>query len=135
MTVTLTPEESEQFFYIALCNGIPQLQAYGIDLSYNSDDYKKARVILEELNTQLPASERDMICREDVWLQILRQDDKLLFTDTEDGDQVEITLVDVHDKVVNTPLEHLVDMVREQDDATTADVILQTVLYGEILFS
>ena len=45
-----------------------------------------------------------------------------------------ITINDVHAKVQTTDSRHLLDMINEQDDAITADVILQTVIYGEVIF-
>jgi hypothetical protein len=40
----------------------------------------------------------------------------------------------LHNKVQETPIEHLMDAINENDDAYTADVILQTVFYGEVIF-
>ena len=78
-----------------------------------------------------------MICYEDVLMQILRGGKKLKFVDVEDEESEqtkEISLADVHEKVCKMPIEHLNDYIEENDDATTADVLLQTVLYGEIIF-
>ena len=45
-----------------------------------------------------------------------------------------ITLENVHSRVQNTPTDHLMDAINENDDACTADVILQTVIYEDIIF-
>ena len=127
MKITLTPTESEEYFYNALCNGLGYLRQYGIELDYNDNEYYTSRSKLGT-PTSLPSYE-------DVFMQMLRDGYKLTFTDTEYGmDPVGITIKDVHEKVQNTPLRHLMDMVNENDDADTADVILQTVLYNEIIF-
>jgi hypothetical protein len=49
------------------------------------------------------------------------------------GDKA-ITLKDVHTKVAKTPLRHLMDAINENDDGDTADCIIQTVFYGEVIF-
>jgi hypothetical protein len=45
-----------------------------------------------------------------------------------------IILADVHERVANTELSHLVDMIEERDDAITSDVILQTTFLGEVIY-
>jgi len=76
------------------------------------------------------------ICYEDVLMQMLKNGYKLTMVDVEnEGDlTTSITLQDVHDKVQNTQLNHLHDMINGNDDAITADVILQTVFFDEIVF-
>ena len=69
-------------------------------------------------------------------MQILRDGGELSFIDDEcDGEyNKSIRLEDVHRMVQETPIEHLMDAINGDDDACTADVILQTVFYGEIIF-
>jgi len=124
MKVTLTKKESEELFYIALCNGLGYIGGYGLELDYSNSDYKKAKSKIESR------------CYEDVLMQILRDGGELKLADHEcDGEyNKSITLKDVHNKVQETPLEHLIDAINENDDACTADVILQTVFYGEVIF-
>jgi hypothetical protein len=45
-----------------------------------------------------------------------------------------ISLSDVHERVPQTPIRFLTDMINENDDAETADVIIQTVFYDDIIF-
>jgi hypothetical protein len=45
-----------------------------------------------------------------------------------------ISLSDVHERVSQTPIKFLTDMITENDDAETADVIIQTVFYKDIIF-
>ena len=49
-------------------------------------------------------------------------------------DRWAITLDDVHKKVQEAPANHLLDMVNGTDDAVSADVILQSVFIGEVMF-
>ena len=124
MKISLTPIESEDYFFNALCNGLHELGNYGIELDYNEDEYKLSRA---SLGPNAP-------CFEDVLMQMLRDGYKLAFTDTEAEETMFITINDVHAKVQTTDTRHLLDMINEQDDAVTADVILQTVIYGEVIF-
>lgn len=128
MQILLTPQESEDFFHTALCNGLSYISGYGLELTYNEDDYMKAKQSLKEQGT--PSN-----CYEDVLMQILRQGDTLTLADEEDGDYTqEITLDMVHTRVSNVPYNHLMNMINEDDDAETADVIIQWVAYNDIIF-
>ena len=124
MKISLTPIESEDYFFNALCNGLHELGQYGIELDYIEDEYKLSRA---SLGPNAP-------CFEDVLMQMLRDGYKLAFTDTEAEETMFITMNDVHAKVQTTDSRHLLEMINEQDDAVTADVILQTVIYGEVIF-
>ena len=124
MKISLTPIESEDYFFNALCNGLHELGQYGIELDYIEDEYKLSRA---SLGPNAP-------CFEDVLMQMLRDGYKLAFTDTEAEETMFITINDVHAKLQTTDTRHLLDMINEQDDAVTADVILQTVIYGEVIF-
>ena len=123
MKIVLTHEESEIYFHNALCNGLDYISGYGIDVNYDATAYKVARAKL------------DSPCFEDVLLQLLKDGGTLTIVDNEGGmDEVEITINDVHERVQNTPFGHLLNMIEEDDDAETADVILQTVFYNEVVF-
>ena len=133
MQIILTPQESEQYFYNALCNGLGEMPGYGLELAYNGkhslNEYDIAKQhLLDEGKTG--------ICYEDVLMQILRDGNTLTMVDVEgEGEYTRrINMATVHDKVQNTPLVHLQAMIDEQDDAITADVILQTVFFDEIVF-
>ena len=124
MKILLTPAESEKFFYNSLCNGLGYIQGYDLELSFNEKDYKAAR---KKLNSP---------CFEDVLMQVLRDGKSLKMIDHGcDGEYTkEITLKDVHEKVQTTDAKWLLQMEHEEDDAVTADCILQTVFFGEIIF-
>lgn len=126
MEIVLTHEESEKMFHDALCNGgLSELSMSGIMFTYKKDDYEHAKKQLENP------------CYEDVLMQILKDGNKLRFVDEEcDGEYSRsITLEDVHTKTCKTPFEHLSAYINEEDDATTAYILLQAILYdGEIIF-
>ena len=124
MQIILTPEESINFFYNALCIGLGYIGGYGLKIDYSKDAYASARKGLQEP------------CFEDVLIQILKDGGILTFVDIEnDGEYTKhIIMQDVVDRVAKTPADHLLDEINEEGDATTADVILQTVAFGEVIF-
>jgi hypothetical protein len=129
MEIKLSEKESEEYFYNSLCNGLGYFQGNGLELRYEKDDYKAAKQKLAE-NRETP------VCFEEVLMEILREGKSIMAIDDEcDGEYTRtITLKEVHERVQNTPADHLLDMVNETDDASTADVILQTVFFNEVIF-
>ena len=126
MKVTLEHHEAENIFHTALCNG-HGLSYCGLEITYNQEEYKNAKESLQERG--------ESICLEDVWMNILRRGGTLTLIDNESGeDPSTITLQDVHAKVQDSPIQHLMDAINETDDGTTAEVILQSVFYGEVIF-
>lgn len=144
MTITLTHQESEKYFHNALCNGQSEIGGYGCELDYDADDYDAAKANLTERIEKkdyphemfVYGNETPTVCFEDVLMQLLRDGKQLTLKDVEgDGAYTRsITLADVHERVQLTQLNHLQDMINEQDDAVTADVILQTVFLQDIIF-
>lgn len=129
MTIVLTHTESETYFHNALCNSLGEMSCYDLSLDYSAEAYKTAK-------GNVVVKEGDRVCYEDVLLQILKDGGTLTMVDEGcDGEYTRtITIKDVHDRVATTPLSHLMDMINEQDDATTGDVILQSVFYDEVIF-
>jgi len=113
----------EEMFYNALCNGLGELSMYGLQLELDNEEYKRAKANL------------DNPCYEDILMAILRSGGTLVVLDEEDeNSRYEITLEDVHERVPNAPKWAIAQMINEEDDATTADVILQTVFLNEVIF-
>ena len=124
MTIVLTPTESEEYFFNSLCNSLGQMGGYGLELTYNEGEYQESRKKLKSPSY------------EDVLLQMLKDGYSLTMTDIEgEGEYTKtITINDVHEKVMKTPLHHLNNMIEENDDSDTGDVILQTVFFDDIVF-
>ena len=124
VTITLTPEKSEEIFYNALCNGLGYFFSYGFSFETIKHQADEARKKLTNP------------CYEDLLMQILKDGGTLIFIDEEgEGDNnVDLTLEMVHKGVVKAPIKHLMDFVNEEDDAETADVVIQSVLFGEIIY-
>jgi len=122
MTITLTKEESKKLFYDALCNGLSCIASYGIRLEYTREDYKESK---DRLN--LP-------CYEDILLQILVDGKTLKVVDLEEGVTIDLTLAMVEERVQNTPPRDLLDMFNEEGDGGTADILLQTVFFNDVIY-
>lgn len=130
MKIILTPQESETMFHTALCNGLSYISGYGLILETDEQDYQAAKQSLKSKNPD------QGICYEDVLLEVLRLGKSLTIIDEENDGEMNstISLSDVHERVAQTPIEHLTNMITENDDAETADVMLQTVFYQDIIF-
>jgi hypothetical protein len=124
MKITLSTQESEEYFYNALCNGLGYMGGYGLSVDFSTNEYKAAK--MKFFNP----------CYEDVLMQMLRDGGTLTLVDEEcDGEYTRtIALKEVHERVQNTETSHLMDMVNGYDDAITADVIIQTVFFNEVIF-
>jgi hypothetical protein len=129
MKIELTHQESETMFHNALCNGLDYVSDYGLELKIKKNEYEAAKQRLKE---QSPDT---IVCYEDILLEILKGGGTLEMLDLEcDSYNSVIRIEDVYSRVSQTPLDHLLDMIKEQDDAVTADVIIQTVFYNEVIF-
>lgn len=130
MKILLEKTESEELFYNSLCNGLGYIGGYGLELTFDDDDYEKAKKTLKRLTPDTT------ICYEDVLMQVLREGGELTLIDHEcEGEYTsKIKMEDVHERVVLTPIRHLTDAINERDDAETADCIIQSVFYKEVIF-
>lgn len=130
MKVILEHEESEEMFFNAMCNALSYMGGYGLTIDYDDAAYESAKKRLQE------KSPNEIVCFEDVLMEILRSGGTLTMKDEEgDGDMTRsITLNDVHERVQKTPIRQLIDMYTQNDDGDTADNILQTVFFEEIVF-
>lgn len=127
MKVLFNKQETEQMFQDALINGIDYISGHGLEITFTNKAYKKAEDSLGSYGSGF--------CYEDILMEILKQGDKLKLVDDEGGeDSWEITLEDVYERMQNVDFEHLVDMANGNDDAITADVILQTIFINEVIF-
>jgi hypothetical protein len=124
MKIQLEKIEKEEYFFNALCNGLGYVESgYGLELIYDEKDYKKAQSALSAP------------CYEDVLMEILRTGGQLIMRDHGGGDDdVYITLQQVYDNMDKVDPKWILQMHNEEDDAVTADVIIQTVFLGEVIY-
>lgn len=131
MKIVLGQQESEEMFHTALCNGLGYVtSSYGLSLDFSDEEYSEAKSHLEKDNPGIA------ICFEDVLLEMLRLGHSLTLVDEEgDGDNTStITINDVHERVEQAPPSRILQMINEEDDADTADVIIQQVFFNEVIF-
>jgi hypothetical protein len=128
MKIILEKNEAEEIFFNAMCNGLGYVTGYDLELDFDESEYKAAATKLKENGTSP--------CFEDVLMQILRDGGSITLEDIGcEGEYTKsITLADVHERVALTPTSHLMDMINENDDACTADVVLQTVFFEDVVF-
>lgn len=131
MKIQMSKSESEIIFFDSLCNGLSEVcNCYDLSFVYDSEDYSKAK---NKLKSEDPENLKT-ICFEDVIMEILRSGGKLSLVDEDAEESYSITLQDVHTRVKKTPIRYLLDIMKENDDAETADAVLQTVFCGEIIY-
>lgn len=126
-TLNLTEKEMQEIFYNVLCDGLDYCSYFGSVSSCNKEDYATARKNFMMTNLS--------VCIEDVLLQILRDGGKLQYIDNEDESMnCQISMQDVYDRISLVPIDTLNDMINGEYDAETCDIILQTILFKEVIF-
>lgn len=121
MKIILEPQEAENIFFDALCNALVQIERdYGIFLYYENDDYDNTR------------EEGD--CFEDVLMKMLKNGNPMTMKTNGYTHDYPVTIEDVHTKVQNTPIKHLMNAILHRGDVYTYDEILQTVFFNERIF-
>jgi hypothetical protein len=132
----LSKEEIENIFYTSLCNavGTGWMGGYGLELTCEKSQYKSSRDHLLSVIEQ--SGENRSICYEDVLMQILRDGGKLTFLDHEGGGTFtrNVSLNEVHGRMNTVPVHHLANFLTEDDDVESADAVLQTIFFEEIIF-
>ena len=125
MKIKLESSEVELFIHNALCNGLSYISSYGLSVQMLKEEYNLAKKSVR-LST---------ICYEDVLMAHLKGGNTLNFFDSEQEEIVGFYLLTAH-KNLEKPscVSAVLDMINEDDDAVTADVILQHCLYGEVIF-
>lgn len=126
MKIQLTKQEAEKYFHNALCNGLGYFESYGIELLINDDEYEKATKTAKDED-----GGKGKACYEDVLIQMLRNGNTLLAEDSNSNETYTLTLDKMYTQMHEVPVNRLMEMVNERDDADTADIILQVCFIGE----
>ena len=124
MKIQLTKQEAEKYFYNALCNGLGYFESYGIELKYDIQEYKKAKETAK-------AEDGGVVCYEDVLMEMLKNGNTLLAEDFDADETYTLTLDKMYAQMYEVPVNRLMQMINERDDADTADIILQVCFIGE----
>ena len=129
VSIKLTEDFKKEILLNSLCNGLGQLQAYGLELIFNDDDYTEAKKSYYKRNNQ-----NSVACYEDILLEILTNGKQLSFIDEESEETYFFKLDSALKNLDNLPPQWILQLVNEEDDAITADVVLQFCLFNEIVF-
>lgn len=124
ITFVATVEEMLAVVHSCLCSGLPILATSGVELEYDDLHYAEARAALKEPDP----------CIEDVQVQMLRTGQSLFFIDTENDEAVELNLELIQKNWSKARPKDLLDYINEDYDAQTSENIMQTLLYGEVVF-
>jgi hypothetical protein len=129
MKIQLTQQEAEAIMNNALCDS--GIGMHGLEFTFDKHEYHSSQV------RWMKANEGISPCYEDVLMQMLRDGYSIGVIDTE-GDDGEydktITMQDVYDRMNLVHYSRIIQMVEEDYDADTTDVVLQTIFYGEVIF-
>lgn len=123
-------ETLNNILHLCLCDGLHYFGGYGIDIGYDKADYKKAK-------EQLVTENKETVCFEDVIMRVLQNGGGLKFSDIEgegENDAILFLNEETYSRFKLIPIERLLKVINEEYDAEDADVVIQTLVYGEILF-
>ena len=126
MKIQLEPQEAQDIFHTSLCNimGTGYFNGYGLEFTWDDDAYGEARKKLQNP------------CLEDVILQIIKDGGILGVIDHEcEGEyDAHIDLKAIQERMELVPAKNLLNIINEEDDADDADIVLQTLFYGDVIF-
>lgn len=125
ITIITTQEEKFQIIHTALCNGLGYMQGYDLEFDIDGDE-EQARKNLKEKGVD--------ICVEDLMIEVIKLGGSLQVKDYNDDEIHHLNLESIKDNFDNIDSKHILDMNNENDDAITADCILQTLIYGDVIF-
>jgi hypothetical protein len=129
VSIKLTDGFKKEILLNSLCNGLGQLQCYGLELSWDDSDYSAAKKSYYEKTKKISGA-----CYEDILLEILTMGKHLSFLDHETDEVFYLTMDLALQNLDKLEVERVIQLIDETDDSETADVVLQTCLFGEIIF-
>lgn len=129
MKIEFTQEEALDILFNALCTEsmAGYFHQYNLELYVDKTEYKVVKGYMETNGIPLQGYES-------VWVEMLRRGFPIMLDDLQNVYSKKLYLSDVLENMPKVPLWALTQMKEEQDDAETADAILQTVFFGEIIF-
>ena len=125
ITITATQEEKLNIVHTALCNGLSFMQGYDLEFDIIGDK-EQARKNLKEKGVN--------ICVEDLMIEVIKLGGNLQVKDYNDDEIHHLNLESIKENFDKIEAKHILDMNNEHDDAITADCILQTLIYGDVIF-
>ena len=138
MKIEFSKEDAEKILYDSFCNGgLVELYHCSISVDWqkkpNSINYGKAKHrLIESGNTS--------ICYEDIYIEILKSGDAIIFTDYENEELIELKLDDALINFNSLNDEEKIDLAKLiDDDNCSTDAwdcfnALQYALYKEVIY-
>lgn len=130
----LSNKAMQKIFFNSLCNAVSAgvTLGYGIKIYSKKEDYVNAKQ-----NLLSKSGSGTVVCVEDVWMQILKEKNYIYSKDIENNDgeySKKINLSDVYEGIKKVDNDTILNFLEENDDANDADVVIQTVFFGEVIF-
>lgn len=125
-------EKALEILHSIFCNGaLSCFSDYGFVLDWVSSEYGKAKKDLGHEGVGFGG-----VCYEDILVQIVRNGGELIFIDEEcEGDNTKkLNLGVLIDGLNNASLDKVFEIINGEDDATTGELVLQEILFGEVIF-
>jgi hypothetical protein len=142
MKIQFEKKDAEQILYHSFCNGgLSELYYCGISVNWesnpNATNYTNAKNRLKEKQ-----KENETICIEDVFVEILKNGDAIIFTDNEDedGELIELRLNDALNNINSINDDAKIELAKLLDedncDADAWDYFnaIQYALYKEVIY-
>jgi hypothetical protein len=129
LSIKLMDTFKKEVIFNSLCNGLGELSSYGLELTFNDEDYTEAKKSYYKRNNQ-----NSVACIEDILMEILNNGKHIAFVDHETDEVFFLTMELALSNLDKLEVERVIQLIDETDDAETADVVLQTCLFGEIIF-
>jgi len=136
MKIVLSDKELISVIHSALCNGLDYISGYQMSVQMTKDTYQEAKAsIKEEERSEFNQYFKGTICIEEVLVKHLSNGNTLNFWDGTTEEVVGFDLAKAKENLQNEDVtEHVLSMLNETDDAITADCILQSAIFGDIIY-
>ena len=128
LSITMSDEYKKEILFNSLCNGLDELGFYGLQLEIDEDIFNEAKESWKEKNkNQLP-------CYENIIFEMLEMKNIINVIDLENDERHYFKLDLAIQYLDKLPTHCILQLLNEEDDVTTADIVLQTCLFGEVVF-
>jgi hypothetical protein len=129
VSMKMSEDFKKEIIFNSLCNGLGQLQCYGLELYWDDSDYSKAKKSYYDRTQKISGA-----CYEDILMEILTMGKQLSFIDEESEETHFFKLDSALKNLDNLPPQWILQLINEEDDGETADVVLQFCLFNKIVF-
>jgi hypothetical protein len=137
MKIIFSKNDAEKILYDSFCNGgLTELSFCSLsiywDIISNYENYENAK-------NRLKGKGMTSICREDVYIEILRNGDNITFKDFEEDNTIDMNLEDALSNFNSLKEEDKIKLAKLLDDNESTDAwdcfnALQYALYCEVIY-